>query len=46
MFLDEMVQMRGHNMLLCRINTNYSLLSPDTPSYLELLCYNINDLAQ
>ena len=34
--LAETVQMKGHNMFLCRINKNYPQLSPNTPSYLEL----------
>ena len=38
--LIEMVQMRGHNMFLCRINKNYPLLSSKTSSYLQLCTSN------
>ena len=34
--LVETVQMRGHNMFLCRINQNYPKLTPNTHYYPEL----------
>ena len=34
----------SQHLVLCRINKNYSLLSPNTPSYLEL-CKGLHALA-